>query len=93
MRSSLDVSPHEIVRVGIVRRRVIAREVRRVHLYSDANGEEGLVVRSALFRFVHVSRSELSDPLVSQRVQALVDAVRSQARVDDGVDHFLASVA
>jgi hypothetical protein len=93
MRQALDISPDEIVREGLLRRRVATSEVRRVHLYSDANGEEGLVVRRALFRFVHVSRSELSDPAVSQRVRALVDAVRQQARVDDGVDHFLASVA
>jgi hypothetical protein len=93
MRHSIDISPDEIVRVGVIRQRVAAREVRRVHLYSDANGDEGVVVRSALFRFVHVSRRELTDPALSSGLRSLIERVRGQAKIDDDVDEFLASAA
>jgi hypothetical protein len=93
MRQELHVSLDEIARIGVLRRSIPAVEVRRVHVFSDANGDDGIVVRSALFRFVHISRGELADPALTAQVRALVDRVRPQARVDDDVDHFLASVA
>jgi hypothetical protein len=93
MRHDLHVSPDEIVRTGLRRRSIPADDVRRVHVYIDANGDDSLVVRSALFRFVHISRDELTDPTLTADVRALIDCVRSRAQIDGEVDGFLASVA
>ncbi len=88
-----DVSADEIASRGVLGRRIPADQVRRVHLYVDANGDEGIVVRSALWRFVHVSRRDLADPALRDRVMSLVDHVRSRAQVDADVDQFLAVAA
>jgi hypothetical protein len=93
MRHDVAVSPGGISRVWIRRRTIPAEQVRRVHVYVDANGDQGLVVRSALWRFVHVSRTELADPELTAGVRSLIDHVRGRAVVDSDVDRFLASVA
>lgn len=92
-RASVRVSPAGISRDAFVRQSIPAEQVRRVHLFIDANGDEGVVVRSALFRFVHVSRRELSDPALSTGLRSLIEQVRGQAKIDDDVEEFLAAAA
>jgi hypothetical protein len=89
--STIRVSPTGISRDAFVRQSIPAEEVRRVHLFIDANGDEGIVVRSALFRFVHMSRRELDDPSLSAGLRSLIERVRGQAKIDDDVEEFLAA--
>lgn len=90
-RHGITVSPTGISREAFVRQSIPAGAVRRVHVFIDANGDEGVVVRSALFRFVHVSRRDLADPSLRHGLRQLVEQVRGQAKVDVDVDQFLAA--
>jgi hypothetical protein len=89
MHATLDVSPAGISRVATRRRDIPLEKVRRVHLFIDANGDDGIVVRSTLFRFVYVSRQELNDLEVRNGLRRLVEQVRSHARVDTDVHRLL----
>lgn len=87
----LEISSAAISSRGRFGRRIAADDVRRVHVFTDANGEQGIVVRRCFWCFVHVSRAELRDPQLRAQVRSLVDRVRSRAKVDPEVDHFLAA--
>ncbi len=91
MHATVDVSPTGISRVATRRRVIPVEAVRRVHVFIDANGDDGIVVRSTLFRFVHVSREQLGDPGVRAGLRTLVDQVRTHARVDADVHHLLSN--
>jgi hypothetical protein len=93
MRHDVSVSTSGITRIRFRRRTLPASEIRRVHVYTDADGSPGLVLRSALFRYVFLSSEELHDPSLQAGVRSLVDQVRDHAHVDEDVDRFLASVA
>ncbi len=93
MHVHLAASPAGIVRASVRRRSISADQVRRIHLFTDANGEQSVVVRSTVFRFVNLSREELADPSVSDGLRSLITVVRDRATVDDDVVPFLASVA
>lgn len=93
MAHVIDVSPAAIARIGVRRRSIAADDVRRVHTYVDANGDQGLVVRRSTWRFVHLTRDDLVDPSVRAGVLTLLEQVRGTARIDEQVDEFLASVA
>jgi len=89
----LDASPTGITRAAVRRRSISADAVRRIHVFTDANGEQSLVVRSTVFRFVNLTVEDLADPAVSSGVRSLISEVRDRARVDADVVPFLASVA
>ena len=52
-----------------------------MHVFVDANGETGLVVRKSLWRFVHVPSDALRDPALLAGARALLEAVRGSATV------------
>jgi hypothetical protein len=87
----VQVLPSEIVRRGILGRRVRADQVRRVHRYLDESGVEGIVVRRSFCCFVHLSARDLADPELRLRLTALIDRVRHFAMVDPDVDRLLAA--
>jgi hypothetical protein len=89
----LCVSAAGITRQWIRPRTIRAEDVRRVHVYIDFDGEPGVVVRSGLWRFVHLGRHELADPVVAAGIRSLVDRVRDRARVDPEVDSLMIDVA
>jgi len=91
MHATVDVSPAGISRVATRRRDIPLEAVRRVHVFIDANGDDGIVVRSTLFRFVYVSREHLTDAQVLTGLRRLVDQVRSHAQVDADVHRLLAA--
>ncbi len=93
MQVSFDISPAGVTARGLRVRRVEAPQVRRVHVFVDANGESGLVVRNSLWRFVHIPAAALRDPQLLDGARALLDAVRGTATVDPQVDSFLAAPA
>lgn len=93
MQAYVHASPSGISLTTLRRRDIAAEQVRRVHLYTDANGEQGIVVRNSLFRFVYIPSERLSDPSVVAGVRSLVDRVRGRATVDEQVDTLLRSVA
>ena len=78
---------------GLRVRHVDAADVRRVHVFVDANGDTGLVVRQSMWRFVHIPSSALRDPELLAGARALLDAIRATATVDPQVDTFLADDA
>lgn len=87
----LDITPAGIAVHGRFGRRIEAQDVRRVHVYTDANGEQGIVVRRCLWCFVHVPQDDLRDPRIKAQIRSLVDHVRNRAKVDPEVDRFLAA--
>ncbi|MFZ4720801.1 MAG: hypothetical protein ACOYMR_15350 [Ilumatobacteraceae bacterium] len=87
----LDITPAGIAVHGRFGRRIAVQDVRRVHVYTDANGEQGIVVRRRLWSFVHVPKDDLRDPSIRAQVRSLVDDVRGRAKVDPEVDRFLAA--
>ena len=89
MRYTLTVDQTGIERHWFRRRAIAASDVRRVHMYVDANGLDCLVIRGARFRMLHVTPDELREPEVGRGVSALVSAVRNTAQVDDDVDRYL----
>lgn len=91
MHAVVDASPAGITRARRLRRSIPAHRVRRVHVFTDANGEQGIVVRRCWWCFVHISRDELAEPAVRAGVVSLLDEVRPHARVDAHVDEFLAA--
>lgn len=93
MQAYVHASPTGISLTTLRRRDIAAEQVRRVHLYTDPNGEQGIVVRNSLFRFVYIPSDHLSDPQVVAGVRSLVDRVRGRAQVDQQVDTLLRSVA
>lgn len=93
MQALVHASPSGISLTTLRRRDIAAEQVRRVHLYIDANGDRGIVVRNSLFRYVYIPSERLSDPQVAAGVRSLVDRVRSRATVDHDVDALLRSVA
>jgi hypothetical protein len=93
MQAYVHASPTGISLTTLRRRDIAAEQVRRVHLYTDANGEQGIVVRNSLFRFVYIPSDRLTDPQVVAGVRSLVDRVRGRAQVDQQVDTLLRSVA
>jgi hypothetical protein len=92
MQVRFDVSPTGITAHGVRERRVAAQDVRRVHLFVDANGDAGLVVRKSLWHFVYVPAEDLRDPALLGNVRSLLDRIRDAATVDPQVDEFLAGV-
>jgi hypothetical protein len=91
VHATVDVSSAGISRVATRRRDIPLAAVRRVHVFIDANGDDGIVVRSTVFRYVFVSRAQLADPNTRSGLRHLVDQVRSFAQVDAGVHHLLAA--
>ncbi len=91
MHATVDVSPAGISRVATRRRDIPLQAVRRVHVFIDANGDDGIVVRSTIFRFVYVSREHLADAKVRTGLRRLVEQVRSHAQVDADVHRLLAA--
>ena len=75
---------------GLRVRRVDAADVRRVHVFVDANGDTGLVVRHNLWRFVHIPSSALRDPELLAGARALLDAIRGAATIDAPVEELIA---
>jgi hypothetical protein len=90
MQARFDITPTGVTARGLRVRHVDAADVRRVHVFVDANGESGLVVRHSLWRFVHIPSEALRDPTLLAGARALLDAVRGSATVDEQVDEFLA---
>ena len=80
-----------ITALGVRRRCIETAQVRRVHLFIDANGDAGIVVRKNLWHFVHLPAEALQADALRQQVKALVEQVRATARVDAAVDEFLAA--
>ncbi len=93
MQAYVHASPSGISLTTLRRRDIAADQVRRVHLYTDANGDQGIVVRNSLFRYVYIPSERLADPQVVAGVRSLVDRVRGRAQVDQQVDTLLRSVA
>lgn len=93
MQAYVHASPTGISLTTLRRRDIAAEQVRRVHLYTDANGDQGIVVRNSLFRYVYIPSERLSDPQVVAGVRLLVDRVRTRATIDHEVDTLLQSVA
>lgn len=93
MQAYVHASPTGISLTTLRRRDIAAEQVRRVHLYTDANGEQGIVVRNSTFRYVYIPSDRLGDPQVIAGVRSLVDRVRGCAQVDHQVDTLLRSVA
>jgi hypothetical protein len=91
MQVRFDITPTGVTARGLRVRHVDAADVRRVHVFVDANGESGLVVRHSLWRFVHVPAEALRDPALLAGARALLDAVRGSATVDGQVEAFLAA--
>ena len=86
----IDASPTGITARGLRVRHLDAPEVRRVHLFVDANGDRGIVLRQGLWRFVHVPAEALREPALLQGVRSLLQSIRDTATVDPQVDEFLA---
>ena len=63
MKVCFDVSPTGVTTRGLRLRCIEAADVRRVHLFTDANGDVGIVVRKSLWRFVHLPADALRDPV------------------------------
>ena len=94
MRSAtLHVTEVGISRASRRSRTLAAASIRRIYLYSDANGDECVVARGPGLRLQFVSRQELADPSIRQGVMALVEAVAGTADVDPSVTTYLASLA
>lgn len=93
MQAYVHASPSGISLTTLRRRDIAAEQVRRVHLYTDANGDQGIVVRNSMFRYVYIPSERLADPQVVAGVRSLVDRVRGRAQVDHQVDALLRSVA
>lgn len=93
MKVCFDVSPTGVTTRGLRLRCIEAADVRRVHLFTDANGEVGIVVRKSLWRFVHLPADALRDPALLTQVQGLLANVRHSATVDPQVDELLAAVS
>jgi hypothetical protein len=70
-------------------RHIDAADVRQVHAFIDASGDQGLVVRKSLLRFVYVPLEALRDPAVAAGIRHLVDHVRAHARIDAHVERHL----
>ncbi|CAB4362727.1 MAG: hypothetical protein F2681_02540 [Actinobacteria bacterium] len=94
MRSAtLHVTEVGITRASRRSRTLAAASIRRIYLYTDANGDECLVARGPGLRLQFVSLRELADPAIRQGVMALVAAVAGTADVDAVVTTYLASLA
>jgi hypothetical protein len=91
VRYVVAVDESGIERRWLRRRHIAAADVRRVHVYVDANGLDCLVVRGGHLRLVHLSPDELRDSGVRTGALALIDAVRQFARVEDDVEDYVAS--
>jgi hypothetical protein len=94
MRHSIDVSETGIT-VTSARGRVrhlSASDVRQIHTFIDASGEQGVVVRRNLVQFVYIPDAVLSDRRVADGLRALIEATRSHARTDECLDGHLAQV-
>jgi hypothetical protein len=90
MKVCFDVSPTGITTRGLRRRCIETHDIRRIHLFMDANGDQGLVIRKSLVRFVHLPALSLQHPALLDQVRTLVEQVRSTATIDAAVDEFLA---
>ena len=87
----IDASPAGITARGLRVRHLDAPDVRRVHLFVDANGDRGLVIRHGLWRFIHVPAEALRDPALLEGVQALLQSIRDTATIEPQVDELLTS--
>lgn len=82
-------SPTGITARGLRVRHLDGPEVRRVHVFVDANGDRGIVLRQGWWRFVHVPAEALHDPVLLHGVRALLHSIRDTATVDPQVDELL----
>lgn len=94
MRSArIEVSAAGITRTSRRSRSMPAASIRRIYLYTDANGDDCLVARGSGLRLQFISRRELLEPAVRLGATALIDAVRADAQVDDDVPAYLARLS
>lgn len=70
-----------------------AASIRRIYVYTDANGDDCLVARGTRLRLQFISRRELLDPTVRLGVTALLDAVAANAQIDATVPVYLDALA
>ena len=70
-------------------RHIDAADVRQVHSFIDASGDQGLVVRKSLLRFVYVPLEALRDADVAAGIRHLVEHVRGHAHIDSHVEQYL----
>jgi len=87
------VSAAGITRTCRRTRTMDAASIRRIYVYTDANGDDCLVARGTRLRLQFISRRELLDPTVRLGVTALLDAVAANAQIDATVPVYLDALA